>query len=82
MSCGTAVIATKAGALPEVVGNGSAGILVPPEDPVALAGAIKRLLADKPLRQRLGEAGRKRIEESFSWEDAAKRTLEIYKEVV
>jgi len=82
MSCGTPVIATKAGALPEVVGNGSAGILVPPEDPVALAGAIKRLLADKPLRQRLGQAGRKRIEEAFSWEDAAKRTLEIYKEVV
>jgi glycosyltransferase involved in cell wall biosynthesis len=82
MSCGTPVIATKAGALPEVVGNGSAGILVPPEDSVALAGAIKRLLADKPLRQRLGEAGRKRIEEAFSWEDAAKRTLEIYKEVV
>jgi len=82
MSCGTAVIATKAGALPEVVGNGSAGMLVPPEDPVALAGAIKRLLADKPLRQRLGEAGRKRIEEAFSWEDAAKKTLEIYKEVM
>jgi len=82
MSCGTPVIATKAGALPEVVGNGSAGILVPPEDPVGLAGAIKRLLEDKPLRQKLGEAGRKRIEEAFSWEDAAKRTLEIYKEVV
>jgi len=81
MSCGTPVIATKAGALPEVVGNGSAGVLVPAEDPVALAGAIKRLLSDKPLRQRLGQAGRKRIEEAFSWEDAAKRTLEIYKEV-
>jgi glycosyltransferase involved in cell wall biosynthesis len=81
MSCGTPVIATKAGALPEVVGDGSAGMLVPAEDPVALAGAIKRLLSDKPLRQRLGEAGRKRIEEAFSWEDAAKRTLEIYKEV-
>jgi len=82
MSCGTPVIATRAGALPEVVGNGSAGILVPPQDPAALAAAIKRLLADKPLRQKLGKAGRKRIEEAFSWEDAAKRTLEVYKEVV
>jgi len=81
MSCSTPVIATKAGALPEVVGNGSAGMLVPAEDPVALAGAIKRLLSDKSLRQSLGQAGRKRIEEAFSWEDAAKRTLEIYKEV-
>jgi len=82
MSCGTPVIATKAGALPEVVGNGSAGMLVPPEDPVALAGAIKLLLADKPLRQRLGQAGRKRIEEAFSWDDAAKKTVEVYKEVM
>jgi glycosyltransferase involved in cell wall biosynthesis len=82
MSCGTPVIATKAGALPEVVGNGSAGMLVPPEDPVALAGAIKQLLADKPLRQSLGQAGRKRIEEAFSWDDAAKKTVEVYKEVV
>jgi glycosyltransferase involved in cell wall biosynthesis len=82
MSCGTPVIATKAGALPEVVDNGSAGMLVPPEDPVALAGAIKLLLADKPLRQRLGEAGRKRIEEAFSWDDAAKKTVEVYKEVM
>jgi len=82
MSCGTPVIATKAGALPEVVGNGSAGMLVPPEDPVALAGAIKLLLADKPLRQSLGQAGRKRIEEAFSWDDAAKKTVEVYKEVM
>jgi len=56
-------------------------MLVPPEDPAALAEAIRRLLADKPLRERLGQAARKRIEEAFSWEDAAKRTLEIYKEV-
>ena len=82
MSCGTPVIATKAGALPEVVGNGSAGMLVPPEDPGALAGAIKQLLSDKPLRQKLGQAARKRIEEAFSWDDAAKKTVEVYKEVV
>ncbi len=82
MSCGTPVIASKAGALPEVVGNGSAGMLVPPEDPVALAAAIKQLLADKSLRQKLGHAGRKRIEEAFSWDDAAKKTVEVYKEVV
>lgn len=82
MSCGTPVIATKAGALPEVVNFGKSGMLVPAEDPPALAEAIKRLLTDKPLRQKLGEAGRKRIEEAFSWEDAAKRTLAVYKEVV
>jgi glycosyltransferase involved in cell wall biosynthesis len=82
MSCGTPVIATKAGALPEVVGGDGAGILVPPADPAALAAAIKRLLADKPLRQKMGEAARKRIEESFSWEIAARDTLKVYEEVL
>lgn len=82
MSCGTPVIATRAGALPEVVGNDGAGVLVPPEDPLALAVQIKRLLADKTLRCRMGEAARKRIEEAFSWEVAAQKTLEVYKEVL
>jgi glycosyltransferase involved in cell wall biosynthesis len=82
MSCGTPVIATRAGALPEVVGDDDAGLLVPPEDPVALANAIKRLLADRALRQKMGQMARKRIEQRFSWEDAARRTLKIYEEVV
>jgi len=82
MACGTPVIATRAGALPEIVGEYGTGILVPPADPPALAAAIKRLLADRPLRQRMGEAARKRIEESFSWEVAAGKTLEVYEEVL
>jgi glycosyltransferase involved in cell wall biosynthesis len=82
MACGTAVIATRAGALPEIVGEHGTGILVPPADPTALAAAIKRLLADKQLRQRMGDAARKRIEESFSWEGAARKTLEVYEEVL
>ncbi len=82
MACGTPVIATRAGALPEIVGEYGTGILVPPADPPALAAAIKRLLADRPLRQRMGEAARKRIEESFSWEVAARKTLEVYEEVL
>ena len=82
MSCGTPVVATRAGALPEIVGNDGAGILVPPADPHALAGAIRRLLGDGSLRQRMGETARKRIEESFSWEIAAKKTLKVYEEVM
>jgi glycosyltransferase involved in cell wall biosynthesis len=82
MSCGTPVIATRAGALPEIVGNDGAGILVPPEDPPALASAIKRVLADEALRESMGIAARKRIEESFSWEVAARKTLEVYQEVL
>jgi glycosyltransferase involved in cell wall biosynthesis len=82
MSCGTPVIASRAGALPEIVGSDGSGVLVPPADPTALAAAIKCLLADRPLRQRMGEAARKRIEESFSWEVAARETLKVYEEVL
>jgi len=82
MSCSTPVIATRAGALPEIVGDDGAGILVPPADPPALASAIKRVLADESLRQSMGTAARKRIEESFSWEVAARKTLEVYQEVL
>jgi glycosyltransferase involved in cell wall biosynthesis len=81
MSCGLPVIATTAGALPEVVGqDGGAGILVPPADPDALAAAIKRLLCDKHLQRKLGEAGRRRVETNLTWEQAAKKTLEVYQE--
>ena len=82
MSCGTPVIASRAGALPEVVGEDGAGILVPPTDPPALAAAIKRLLADAPLREKMGQAARKRIEERFSWEVAARKTVDVYQELI
>jgi len=81
MSCKLPVIATRGGALPEVVGqDGDAGILVPQADPDALAGAIKRLLSDKHLQRKMGEAGRKRVKRNLTWEQAAKRTLEVYQE--
>ncbi len=83
MSCQLPVITTRAGALPEIVGqDGDTGILVPPADPDALAVAVKRLLGDESLRRKMGEAGRKRVERNFSWEQAAKKTLEVYQEVL
>ncbi len=82
MACGTPVIASRAGALPEILGGDSTGILVPPADPPALAAAIKRLLCDDTLRRGMGEAARKRIEDSFSWEVAARETLRVYEEVL
>jgi glycosyltransferase involved in cell wall biosynthesis len=82
MSCGTPVIASRAGALPEIVGNDGAGILVPPADPSALAVAIKNLLSDNVLRERMGEAARKRVENNFSWEAAATKTVEVYRKLL
>jgi len=83
MACKLPVIATRAGALPEVVGEDNAGgILVPPGNPVMLAEAIKHLLADKALCRQMGEAGRKRMENKFSWNQAARKTVAVYEELV
>ena len=79
MACGVPVVATTGGALPEVVGDdGDTGILVPPDDPGALAGAIARLLDDPELRARLGAAGRQRVISRFTWEVTASGTAACY----
>ena len=58
MMHGAACIGTRAGGIPEVVEDGVTGLLVPSENPTALSEALSRLVADAPLRQRLGDAGR------------------------
>jgi glycosyltransferase involved in cell wall biosynthesis len=79
MACGVSVVATTGGALPEVVGNdGETGLLVPPDDPSALAAAIGRLLDDPELRARLGAAGRERVVQRFTWQVTAAGTAECY----
>lgn len=57
MMHGAACVGTRAGGIPEVVEDGVTGLLVPPEDPAALAAALSRLVADAALRRGLGEAG-------------------------
>ena len=80
MACELPVITTKAGALPELVSDGDNGILIDPGDVPALAAAIKRLLEDEELRRRMGHAGREIAQRKFSWEQAAKQTVEAYKQ--
>jgi glycosyltransferase involved in cell wall biosynthesis len=82
MACGTPVIATHAGALPEVVGDEGSGILVPPRDAQTLARAIQEILEDGCQREKMGRAGRLRVERLFSWKSVAERTVEVYKELV
>jgi glycosyltransferase involved in cell wall biosynthesis len=83
MACGVPLVATTAGALPEVVGpDGEAALLVPPGDAGALARGIVTLLGDGDLRRRLGAAGRARALERFTWEAAAHATVERYREVI
>ncbi len=67
MASGTPVIATRVGGVPEVVEDGKSGILVPSGEPLALAEAIIRLLADKKLRSSLAKEARTRAIELFSW---------------
>jgi glycosyltransferase involved in cell wall biosynthesis len=82
MACGTPVVATHAGALPEVVGKEGAGILVPPRDPQALAAAILKVLQDEASRKKMGVLGRQRVENLFTWAKVAERTVEVYKELI
>jgi glycosyltransferase involved in cell wall biosynthesis len=82
MACGTPVVATRVGALPEVVGEEGAGILVPPRDPQALAQGILQVLQSDGKRGEMGIAGRRRVENLFTWRKVAERTVEVYKELV
>jgi glycosyltransferase involved in cell wall biosynthesis len=80
MACGVPVISTTGGALPEVVGD--AGILVPPADYQALAGAILNLLDHPEYARKIGDAGYKRMQEQFTWRAAAEKTVRVYREVM
>ena len=80
MACGTPLVATSAGALPEVVGD--AALVVPPGDPEALAAAVGRLLDDPELAARLGAAGRERVVERFTWRAVAEQTVAWYRTVL
>ena len=77
MACGTPLITTTGGALPEVVGD--AALTVPPNDPDALAAAILKALRDPSLRQKLGEAGRARVLNGFTWKIAAEGCVQQYR---
>ncbi len=83
MACGTPLIATSAGALPEVTGpDGEAALVVPPGDEGALARALRTILKNPSLQHRLSHAARSRAERLFSWERAASSMEKIYKEAI
>jgi glycosyltransferase involved in cell wall biosynthesis len=83
MACGVPLVCTTGGALPEVVGrDGKTALLVPPGDPSALAAALVRALDDPALRARVGEAGRQRVLERYSWRATAEATVEQYRAAI
>jgi starch synthase len=88
MACGTAVVASNVGGIPEVVEDGRTGILAPYDaaDPAAfeaaLAAAANRLVADPSLAEELGQAGLERVREHFNWRPIAERTVELYRSLL
>ncbi|MBE0477485.1 MAG: glycosyltransferase family 4 protein [Coriobacteriia bacterium] len=82
MALGVPVVASRVGGLPEVVEDGVTGLLVPPSDPNALAGAILTLLADPERARRMGEAGRVRAAERSSSARLVKAHLDLYRRLL
>lgn len=78
MALGKPCVACRVGPLPEVVEEGVTGLLVAPQDPAALAGAILRLADDEPARLRMGRAGRARVEALFDLRTAVRRVEAVY----
>jgi alpha-maltose-1-phosphate synthase len=81
MACGTAVVGSAVGGIPEVVSDGETGLLVPPGDAGALAGALNALVRDPVRATLLGRAGRERAVAEFGWQAVAERTVALYTEL-
>lgn len=81
MACGKPIVATTVGGIPEAALDGVAGLLVPPRDIGRLAAALEELLSAPELRARLGAAGRRRVEECFTWSANTRRLFDLYERV-
>ncbi len=78
MASGCACIGTRVGGISEAVIDGETGFLLPPKDPSALRQKIEYLIGNPNIARQMGRAGRKRVEEMFTWDLVAKRCLRAY----
>ena len=81
MACGTAVVGSRTGGIPEVVAEGETGLLVPVGEPEPLAEALNTLLRDPDRADAMGQAGRKRTISEFGWPAIAAQTADLYAEL-
>jgi glycosyltransferase involved in cell wall biosynthesis len=82
MAHGVCVVASDVGGIPELVEDGRTGVLVPPDDVDALVGALRRVLDDRDLRERLGAAGRQRVRSEFDVDVVWRRLEALYRQVI
>ncbi|MEG3879852.1 glycosyltransferase family 1 protein [Microcoleus sp. herbarium7] len=82
MACSTPVVASDVGGLKYTVVPGETGLLAPPKNEAAFAGAIDRLLVDSVWRQQLGQAGRARVQTYFSWDGIASQLSKLYTQLL
>ncbi|MEU1257227.1 glycogen synthase [Streptomyces chartreusis] len=84
MACGTPVVASQVGGIPEVVDDGKTGLLVPLDDDfeAGLAHALDSVIGDPEAARRMGEAGRERAVGEFGWDAVARRTAGLYGEIL
>jgi len=82
MAAGLPVIGTSVGGLVEVVADGQTGLLVPPKNPEALAGAIRRLMADEPVRRQMAAAARARAFDRFGVKNMVELTIQVYEQTL
>jgi len=82
MVCGAPVIVSDTGGLAEIVQDGVTGLVTPPGDARPLAEAICRMLFDDALRRALGDAGRQRAREVYTWPNVARQTKALYDEAI
>jgi starch synthase len=84
MACGTPVVASRVGGIPEVVDDGRTGLLVEMDDAfeASLARALDTVIGDPETARRMGEAGRERAVEEFGWDAVARRTVGVYEKIL
>jgi glycosyltransferase involved in cell wall biosynthesis len=78
MASSLPVVATRVGGIPELVVDGESGVLVPANDARQLAAALGQVLESQSLRRRLGQAGRRRVEQKFTLQRKLDETEQLY----
>jgi colanic acid/amylovoran biosynthesis glycosyltransferase len=77
LACEVPVVSTRISGIPELVEDGVTGLLVPPQDPAALAGALERLARDPELGRRMGRAGRAKVLREFDLSDSTAKLAQL-----